>query len=154
MIHCPPFLSFACSCEHSAPHTTFPGCHWTFNLWLDVSSEGRGDYALHWFYASWILAAIWRIEVQGVPYHLYPYAYHASHLESPSQRSTLRFLKQVILPQPWQNLGISELKGTNFSVPRKTNMDGGADTVTQCKQSTKMSFIIEIRLIRTIKSMS
>ena len=40
-------------------------------------------------------------------------------------------LKQVIFLQPWQNLDISELKGTNFSVSRKTNRVGGADTLTQ-----------------------
>lgn len=73
--------------------------------------------------ASWKSTAIWRIEVQGVPCHLHPSAYHPSRLESPSQRGSLDF-KNNFVSALTQNLGTSDLKGTKFSNPRKINRVG------------------------------
>jgi hypothetical protein len=51
-------------------------------------------------------------------------------------------------------MNISELKGTNFSDPRKTYRGGGADMLTQCKQSTKSVFYYRNEINKGKKSMS
>lgn len=113
--------------------------------------------AFHWVCSQCFLEIGCYLENRrssGVPYHLYPYVYHASHHGKPLSEKDFRFLKQVILLQPWQNMNISELKGTNFSDPRKTYRGGGADMLTQCKQSTKSVFYYRNEINKGKKSMS
>lgn len=124
VLHCP-FLFATCSLFFCILHLRPPSmdvpeplawCVFRGQRWVQPSAGSAVN-------ASWKSTAIWRIEVQGVPCHLHPSAYHPSRLESPSQRGSLDF-KNNFVSALTQNLGTSDLKGTKFSNPRKINRVG------------------------------